>query len=282
MTEAEWPACTNPYQMLDAVRDASRRRLRLFACAACRRPHVLERISSEHHQILAEIERWVDTQEAGVSGDLASRLADLPQKPVAAIIKQIPESAVIFRDRDHFDRMMTVARQLADARGLHGWIPPPEYEWLREELAATGWGAARLQAAREQLVAWYVHMPPHIHDHFWDQEWRSRTWAPEISLAVEAGKREEEAAYCAFIRDIFTAHLFPVPLDLDALHDGGESACHLARQMYDGEIDFLYFHQVASSLRENGCKDNRLLSHLVSAGPHVRGCWALDLILGKG
>jgi hypothetical protein len=31
-----------------------------------------------------------------------------------------------------------------------------------------------------------------------------------------------------------------------------------------------------------GCRDERLLLHCHSPGPHSRGCWALDLLLGKG
>jgi hypothetical protein len=30
-----------------------------------------------------------------------------------------------------------------------------------------------------------------------------------------------------------------------------------------------------------GCTDADLLSHLRAPGPHVRGCWAVDLVLGK-
>ena len=38
---------------------------------------------------------------------------------------------------------------------------------------------------------------------------------------------------------------------------------------------------VADALEEAGCDDADILNHLRSPGPHVRGCWALDLILGK-
>jgi hypothetical protein len=30
-----------------------------------------------------------------------------------------------------------------------------------------------------------------------------------------------------------------------------------------------------------GCDDEGLLAHLCSEGPHVRGCWAVDVLLGK-
>jgi hypothetical protein len=38
---------------------------------------------------------------------------------------------------------------------------------------------------------------------------------------------------------------------------------------------------LADALEEAGCADTDLLSHLRSGGPHFRGCWALDLVLGK-
>ena len=30
-----------------------------------------------------------------------------------------------------------------------------------------------------------------------------------------------------------------------------------------------------------GCTDEDILSHCRESGPHVRGCWAVDLVLGK-
>jgi hypothetical protein len=38
---------------------------------------------------------------------------------------------------------------------------------------------------------------------------------------------------------------------------------------------------LADALMDAGCSDERILSHLRSAGPHVRGCWVVDLVLGK-
>lgn len=34
-------------------------------------------------------------------------------------------------------------------------------------------------------------------------------------------------------------------------------------------------------LEAAGCTDAELLAHLRSPGPHVRGCFALDAVLGK-
>ena len=41
------------------------------------------------------------------------------------------------------------------------------------------------------------------------------------------------------------------------------------------------FPILADALEEEGCTDDELLLHLRLPGSHVRGCWALDLVLGK-
>ena len=39
---------------------------------------------------------------------------------------------------------------------------------------------------------------------------------------------------------------------------------------------------LGDALEEAGCADRALLDHCRGPGPHVRGCWAVDLILGRG
>ncbi len=39
---------------------------------------------------------------------------------------------------------------------------------------------------------------------------------------------------------------------------------------------------LADALEEAGCSDEEILRHLREPGLHVRGCWVLDLLLGKG
>ena len=38
---------------------------------------------------------------------------------------------------------------------------------------------------------------------------------------------------------------------------------------------------LADALEDAGCDNESLLHHLRGPGPHVRGCWALDVVLGK-
>jgi hypothetical protein len=38
---------------------------------------------------------------------------------------------------------------------------------------------------------------------------------------------------------------------------------------------------LADALEDAGCTDNAILEHCRGPGPHVRGCWVVDLLLGK-
>jgi hypothetical protein len=39
--------------------------------------------------------------------------------------------------------------------------------------------------------------------------------------------------------------------------------------------------ELADALEEAGCSSGEIFGHCRGPGPHVRGCWALDLVLGK-
>ena len=54
----------------------------------------------------------------------------------------------------------------------------------------------------------------------------------------------------------------------------------IARHIYDDRA----FHDLpilADALEDAGCADAAILDHCRGPGPHVRGCWAVDLLLGK-
>ena len=57
-------------------------------------------------------------------------------------------------------------------------------------------------------------------------------------------------------------------------------AAYGCRNEPSGELELTRLGVLADALEDVGC-DAVILAHLRSAGPHVRGCWAVDLILGK-
>jgi hypothetical protein len=59
-----------------------------------------------------------------------------------------------------------------------------------------------------------------------------------------------------------------------------EAVVGMARGMYEGR-DFGPMPVLADALEDAGCTDADVLAHCRGPGPHVRGCWVVDLVLGK-
>jgi hypothetical protein len=55
----------------------------------------------------------------------------------------------------------------------------------------------------------------------------------------------------------------------------------LAAAVYE-EHAFERLPILADALEEVGCADANVLGHLRGLGPHARGCWVIDLLLGRG
>lgn len=58
-------------------------------------------------------------------------------------------------------------------------------------------------------------------------------------------------------------------------------AAYDERHLPAGTLDNGRLTVLADALEEAGCTDADILGHLRGPGPHVRGCWAVDLCLGK-
>jgi hypothetical protein len=83
--------------------------------------------------------------------------------------------------------------------------------------------------------------------------------------------------YCDLLRDIFGNPFRPVTPDPSWLTPG---VVALAAAIYDGR-EFHRMPNLADAMERAGCADARVLVHLRRPADHVRGCWALDLVLGK-
>ncbi|MBN9522395.1 hypothetical protein J0H58_28395 [bacterium] len=60
-----------------------------------------------------------------------------------------------------------------------------------------------------------------------------------------------------------------------------EAVIALARGM-DAANDFRPMPVPADAPEDAGCDSAAVLEHCRGEGPHVRGCWVVDLVLGKG
>ena len=83
-----------------------------------------------------------------------------------------------------------------------------------------------------------------------------------------------------FLRDIFGNPFRPVTLDHAWLRWNDGAAVAIAQRIYD-ERRFQDLPILADALEEAGCTSGDILEHCRGPGPHVRGCWVVDLVLGK-
>jgi len=118
------------------------------------------------------------------------------------------------------------------------------------------------------------------------------TWIVAIDAAASAArmfaqsknKKPTKAVRAALLRDLFgnpfrearfdPAWRTPAVLSL-------AQAAYEERLTPGFDLDPVRLAILADALEDAGCADEAILSHLRSAGPHVRGCWALDLVLAK-
>jgi hypothetical protein len=90
-------------------------------------------------------------------------------------------------------------------------------------------------------------------------------------------QKSEKAHQCALLRDLFGDPLQPGRV---ALAWRTPDALALAQAVYDGKA-FDRLPILGDALEEAGCSDASVLGHCRDEGEHVKGCWVVDLVLGK-
>jgi hypothetical protein len=108
-------------------------------------------------------------------------------------------------------------------------------------------------------------------------------WAEDDAIRL-AATAAEGGVQAALLRDLFGNPCRPVTLS-PAWRTPEVLA--LAQAAYDnrtlpaGTLEPARLSVLADALVDAGCDNGDLLGHLRGQGPHVRGCWAVDLLLGK-
>jgi hypothetical protein len=90
---------------------------------------------------------------------------------------------------------------------------------------------------------------------------------------------EEELAQCRLLREI-VGPLSPPTVDPLWLSANDRAAVQLAQWIYDKQA-FDDLPILADALEDAGCNETDILDHCRQGGEHVRGCWVLDMVLGK-
>jgi len=107
---------------------------------------------------------------------------------------------------------------------------------------------------------------------------QARVWARRYATGADIYDDPPPTSYVTeLLRDIFGNPFRPVSFDPNWRTS---TVVALAEGVYaDRAFDRLPI--LADALEDAGCDHPDILAHCRGLGPHARGCWAVDLILGK-
>jgi hypothetical protein len=101
----------------------------------------------------------------------------------------------------------------------------------------------------------------------------SAVWGPGSGHPDEGDVIEQ----AGLLRDIVGNPFRPAAIRPEVLAWDGGRVSKLGQPIYD-ERRFDDLPILADALEDAGCTDQGILDHLRSPGPHVRGCWVVDLL----
>jgi hypothetical protein len=101
----------------------------------------------------------------------------------------------------------------------------------------------------------------------------------EARINAEAS-RAECRGLGALLHEVFGNPFRPVTVDRSWLSVSGGAGAAILR-VVDEESRFEELPYLGDALEDAGCRDDNLLRHLREPNGHVRGCWAVDLLLGR-
>ncbi len=104
------------------------------------------------------------------------------------------------------------------------------------------------------------------------------------SLSPEGTFGDDWPLYCHIFRDVFGNPFRGARIATTrrtAVVSSLALSAYQEREHPPGCLEPARLGVLADALEEAGCTDTDILTHLRSPGPHVRGCWALDLVLAK-
>jgi hypothetical protein len=218
MTEQEWATCIDPNAMLEFViriRKSSQRKMRLFACACCRK--IWHRLDDRSRKLVEVAEQWAD-----------------------GLLNRQQRRQIL----GHLGR----TSQFGLARSWQFWGAA---SWACDTNA---YGAARysMTAIAQDLV----------------------------DVARLNPNDAELLDTCGILRDMFGNLFRCIAIAPTWLVWHDRTVPRLAQTIYkDHAFDLLPI--LADALEEAGCTNADILNHCRQPGEHVRGCWVVDLLLGK-
>jgi hypothetical protein len=273
MDESSWLACSDPRSMLEFLGEsASERKRRLFASGCCRRVWSLlgnnsckaVKAAEKHAEGILGPEALRRTREAAARCREGNTKWRSLQGRCAVAANAAACSAAGEGD---------VARAAAHHAAAASAVLDVEGRISGRLVSVMGAGDSGLR-----LAWWRRHYRK-------DRRMRDRRREARVTQNSEDAWWAESRAQADLLRCVFSpfrpagcvtssAWLTPVVESLAC-------AAYEERSLPSGELDPLRLAVLADALEESGCLNEVILAHLREAGPHVRGCFALDALLGN-
>jgi hypothetical protein len=246
MTEGEWWTATEPDRLIhwlffDCL--AADRKLRLFAVACARRV--------EHLVEDAGIRELLDLAEESAEGWQSAGPLQSAHEEALRKSGRLAAGHPSYHPAD-------AARECAIRAA--SWADGTEWRWYRD------W-------------AWYEQEDDAPYPS-WVTRWAANAVGGAFGGAEDQARRDRESlAQLRLLHDIFG----PLPFRDITVRPSWLTAevRLLAQGIYDAKA-FDRMPILADALQEAGCASDEVLSHCRAAGwEHVRGCWVIDLLLGR-
>lgn len=250
MTETQWQTATTPGPMLKFIGPkASARKLQLLGVACCRLTERQYRLKSADHFDDIRTDHLVNLAERHAEGDAS-------------------------RDewRTGHDLALSMANDWSDLGGADVVSPATAFRSAILALVSTP-----LLEGTERVLQWSAATAARAAD------------AGQSRNATQAMRRKQ----ADLLREVFGNPFAERTVVPAWMSTGGSTifpgymirVSETAKALADGiqaDQAFERLPILADAMEEAGCTDTDFLAHLREPGHHVRGCWALDLVLGKG
>lgn len=291
MTEHEWFACDKPDDLLDFITPlllfswltkrykASDRKLGLFACACCRRiwPLVKDARSREAVDVMEE---FLDGRASLLSVETAERGNETVCTTARDAAQVIVEKALPYLRTIREDTASLSFQQFAE-KAINS---PKCWESVREAtVISRGWASASAEweASLSVGFAASVNLKTHFRASLAAKcAAEAAAWATIETIPWDSRFATERKAQAEMLRDIVGNPFRPSKVNTDKLHRSGSVSWDIAHTIYANQA-FDDLPVLADALEEIGWSDPSILKHCREPTAHARGCWVVDLILGR-
>ncbi len=258
-TAADWEKCESPTTMLTFLGNrfqrrrphffgrvaksdpAAQRKLRLVACGFCRR--LWHDLPDGEYR--AAVERTEQYADGAIS---APELAETREILIASALPFEP----VTREKIH--------RAITNAMRTY---PQEDVGRLLYVALSTAWEVGELEAVPRDV--WTAAEPQ---------------WYAYVGARAAVASSSSEKLRAVVLRDVFPNPFDEPKVKPEWMTWNSETIRRLAEAIYS-EHRFGDLPILADALEEAGCDDAAILQHCRDSNPHIRGCWAIDLLRGE-